>query len=188
MCLKCNTLYNGSSESGKVKEWESGKVEKWEMILPTFTKRGGKVVACHENQKVRQMHACMQVCMISALCLHKSALSMHQVCIFTTGLFFPEKRHGGMQTWCRARAYSAHFVQTWCTLFLKKCASGALCTLGPSVQVCKNLACTLCTLFLWCAKSAQCLNPSQANLVKHLAIQHLCTRRAFRSRPGSVRT
>ena len=26
--------------------------------------------------------------------------------------------------------------------------------------------------------------PSQANLAKHLAIQHLCTRRAYRSRPG----
>ncbi len=108
------------------------------------------------------------------------------MCIFTTGGGFQETTPCGLQTWCRTRAYSAHFVQTWCTLFLKKCASGALCTLGQTrrVQVYKNLACTLCTLFLWSAKSAQCFKLSQANLAKHLGIQHLFTHRAYRSRPG----
>ncbi len=51
-------------------------------------------------------------------------------------------------------------------------------------RVCKNLACTLRTLFLWCAKSAQCFKPSQTNLAKHLAIQHLCTRKEYWSSPG----
>ncbi len=140
----------------------------------------------HDNRKVCQMHTCMIICIMSANNLHKCANSVHQVCIVTNPGFFPGKIRVDMQTWCKKLAYSAHFVQTRCILFLKKCASGALCTLGPSVKVCKNLACTLYTLFLWCAKSAQCFKPSQANLAKHRAIQHLCTLRAYWSRPGQL--
>ncbi len=68
--------------------------------------------------------------------------------------------------------------------FLKKCAFGTLCTLGRSVQVWEKLACTLCTLFFWCAKSAQRFKTLSGKSSKHLAIQLLCTCRAYLSRPG----
>jgi hypothetical protein len=82
---------------------------------------------------------------------------MHQVCILINGGFSPDKSSVDMQTWCRIRAYSAHFVQIWCILFLKNCAFGSLCTLDPSVQSLQKsdmhtlhtfpLVCKVCTMF-----------------------------------------
>jgi hypothetical protein len=125
----------------------------------------------YDNWKVCQMHTYMIVCFISAYCLHVSAFSVHQFCIFTNRLFFSAKRPVGLQTWCRQRAYSAYFVQTWCILCRQKCASGALFTLCPSVQVCK----------IWHAHFAHFVSGVQSlhndsnplSLAKHLAIQHL---------------
>ena len=79
-----------------------------------------------------------------------------------------------MQTWCRTRAYSAHLVHIWCILFLKKCADGRLCTLGPSVQsLHKSGMHTLHTLYLVCKFCIFYIKPFQpeANLAKKTAIQ-----------------
>ncbi len=54
MCLKCNTLDNGSWKSGKEEKWENGKVGKWESgkvgkwesgkgVFPVVGKGGGKL-------------------------------------------------------------------------------------------------------------------------------------------------
>ncbi len=104
---------------------------------------------------------------------------MHKVCIFTKDSLFLDKTILGVQTWCRICTDFAHFVQTWCRLWRQKCASGTLCTLNQSGMH------TLHTLFLVC-KVCTLFKPSQANLAKHLAIQHLGTRRAYQSRPGRV--
>ncbi len=97
----------------------------------------------------------MLFCIVSAYCLHMSAQSVHQVCIFIRDMFSPGKHVFDMQTKGRIRAHFAHFVQALrilhAYLFFLKCASGALCTLGPSVQVCKKSGMhTLHTLSLMC--------------------------------------
>ena len=88
----------------------------------------------YENKKVLQLHTSMLVCIMSAIILHKSAFSMHQVCIFTNRRLFPDKPPVGLQTWCRTRADFADFVQNLCILFLKKSAVSALCRLCHSLH------------------------------------------------------
>ncbi len=62
------------------------------------------------------MNTLMIVWIMSAYVCIKCALSLHQVCIFITQRFSPEKTSGDMQTWCKKRVHSAHFVHTRCIL------------------------------------------------------------------------
>jgi hypothetical protein len=114
------------------------------------------------QQNVCQMHTCILVCIISASCLHKSALGMHTVCIFTNPGSSPEKTRVSLpvQTLCRKHAYSAHFKQTLCILcaylFLKVCIWRTLHTWPKCASQQKSgmrtlhtcsLVCKVCTIF-----------------------------------------
>ena len=54
----------------------------------------------------------MLVCITSAISLHKSAFSMHQVCIFINLRLFTDKPRVDMQNLSRTRADYADLVQT----------------------------------------------------------------------------
>ena len=134
----------------------------------------------------------MPDCIISALSLHKSAQCVHQVCNFTTMPFPPEKRHGGMQTTCRKRAENVHTLHTLCRFgadfVVKSVHLAHFAHLARVCQVCKIQKCaglhTLHTLSLVCKVCSKC-QPLSGKPSKYLvAIQHLCTSRAYRFRPG----
>ena len=140
----------------------------------------------YDNKKVLQLHTYMLICIMSAIILHSSALSMHQVCIFTNGRLFPDKPPVGLQTCCRTRADSADLLQNQCILFFKKSAVSALCRLLKSLHVFKNLACRLKAHFL---SGLQSLHKGSCSSgpSKNLAIQHDADApSAYRFGPGSA--
>ena len=106
------------------------------------------------------MHTLMKVCIMSAYVCLKCALSLHQVCIFITQGFSPEKKPGDMQTWCRKRAHYTHFLHTRCILsarvVLKVCIWRTLHTWPECASLQKSgmhtlhtfpLVCKVCTMF-----------------------------------------
>jgi hypothetical protein len=123
----------------------------------------------------------MIVCIVSVTSLLKCANSLHQICIFTNRGFSPQNPPVGMHTWCRPRAYFADFVSLCADLvhtFSEKVCIWLTMHTWPECASLQKIGMHTLHTFFWCAKSAQCFQPSQANLAKHLAIQHLCTRRA----------
>ncbi len=107
---------------------------------------------------MRETQTFMLFCIISALSLHMSAQSVHQVCIFHTRDFSPEKKPGLMQTTCRTRADFADLVQTFAdvlhTFFEKVCVSQTMQTFEKSARPPKSGMQTCCTLSPLGAKSA----------------------------------
>jgi hypothetical protein len=103
------------------------------------------------------MHSCMIVCIMYAKSMHWSAFSMHQVCIFINHPLFPDNRVVDMQTLCRIRAHSAHYMQTLyilrAYLILKVCNWRTLHTLPKSASLHAHvmhtvfLVCKVCTMF-----------------------------------------
>ena len=119
------------------------------------------------QQKVLILHTYMLFCSLSAFSMHKSAFSMHQVCIFTNRGFSPEKPPVGLQTWCRTRAFCADFLQNRCILFLKKSAVSALCRLVKSLHI---FACRLYADFFSGVQSlhkGSCSSGPSKNLAIH---------------------
>ena len=55
-------------------------------------------ILAYDNRKVLELHTFVLFCIMSAESMHKSAFSMHQVCIFTNYELFPEQLVVGKQT------------------------------------------------------------------------------------------
>ena len=121
----------------------------------------------YDNKKVLQLHTYMLVCIMSAIILHRSALSVHQVCKIINGGFSPGKPPVDMQNLCRTRADHADFVQNQCILFFKKSAVRALCRLVKSLHI---FACRLYADFLSGVQSlhkGSCSSGPSKNLAIH---------------------
>ena len=129
---------------------------------------------------------------LSARCLHIKCICLQKVCIksaFSPTGGFPQTKPPLV---CRQRAEHVQTMHTLCRLsadfVVKSVHLAHFAHLARVCQVCKNQKCaglhTLHTLSLVCKVCSKC-QPLSGKPSKYLvAIQHLCTSRAYLFRPG----